>query len=181
MIRSIYILGYVTTISLAAQLTIDLDLPNVTIPVSGQTFAILTGAVFLRPLESFIAILFYCLLGILGFPVFSDGNAGWEAFSGGSLGYFTGFLIAAVSTSYLSTKGWTESVLKLSGLQVIGTLVILSMGTLFLCFEFGLTKGIEYGFTPFVLGGVVKIVLGVMVILLIQRFKLLPSIYSKRP
>lgn len=178
MIRPIGILCYVAIISLAAQLTIDLNLPNVTIPVSGQTLAILTGAVFLKPLESLLSIFIYCLLGIIGTPVFSDGNSGWEAFSGGSLGYFIGFLVAAVGVSYYAMKGWTDSILKLSVLQIVGTLVILSMGTLFLCFKFGLVKGIEYGFTPFVLGGVVKVILGVIVVWLIQRFKLLPSTAS---
>ena len=175
MIRLIYILCYVGIISLMAQVTIDLNLPNVSIPVSGQTLAILTGAVFLKPIESALAIALYCLLGIIGIPIFSDGNAGWEAFSGGSLGYFIGFLFAAMGTSYLSMIGWVESIAKLSALQILGTLIILSMGTVFLCFKFGIAKGIEYGFTPFVIGGIVKIILGVIIVHLIQRFKLLPA------
>lgn len=176
--RPIYILGYVAIISLAAQLTIDLDLPNVTIPISGQTLAILTGAVFLRPLESFMAIALYCLLGIIGLPVFSDGNGGWDAFSGGSLGYFIGFLVAAVSVSYLATKGWAESFIKLIVITVLGTLIILSLGTANLALKHGIEKGIEYGFTPFLLGGAVKVIVGVLIVCLIQRFKLLPFVES---
>lgn len=176
MSRPIYILGYVAIISLAAQLTIDLELPNVSVPISGQTLAILTGVVFLKPMESSLSILLYCLLGIIGTPVFSDGNAGWDAFSGGSLGYFIGFLVAATLISWLTIKGWAESMLKISVLQVFGTLIILLLGTAFLCLEYGLEKGFEYGFTPFILGGMVKVILGVTIVWLIQRFKLLPSI-----
>jgi len=176
MIRPIYIICYVGCIALAAQLTIDLNLANVSIPVSGQTFAILTGAIFLKPRESFLAIMTYCGLGILGLPVFSDGNGGWQAFSGGSLGYFVGFLLAAVAVSYLATKGWADSFIKLLAITTFGTFIILFFGTANLSIEHGIQKGIDYGFTPFLLGGAVKIIIGVLVVVLIQKLELLPPL-----
>lgn len=171
--RYLFIISYILLIALSAQITFDLNLPNVTIPVSGQTLAILTGAVFLRPVESAVGILFYCLLGIIGLPVFSDGNAGWAAFSGGSLGYFIGFLIAAVTVSHLSIRGWAESILHLFAITILGTFIILSCGTANLALEHGFTKGVAFGFTPFLLGGLVKVILGVCIVRLLQRYRLL--------
>jgi len=163
--RPINIIVYVLIIALSAQLTIDLNLPNVTIPVSGQTLAILAGAVFLKPLEALIGILIYCIVGILGMPVFSDGGSGWKAFSGPSLGYFIGFVIAAVFMSYMASIKKTETIGQLICMMTIGTLIILFLGTAYLALEHGLAKGIEYGFTPFVLGGLVKIILGAILVL----------------
>jgi len=163
------VLIYVLLIALSAQITIDLNLPNVTIPVSGQTLAILTGAVFLKPKESFISIVLYCLLGIIGVPLFSDGGSGWDAFSGGSLGYFVGFGTAATFVSYMAEEGNAKSILQLLCIITIGTLIILCLGSLNLAREHGLVQGFQYGFSPFVLGGVVKIIIGVGLIKVIQR------------
>jgi len=152
MLRLIHLLTYIVIIAISAQLTIDLNLPNVTIPISGQTLAILTGAVFLKPLESFISICIYLLVGIMGLPVFSDGGAG-----------------SAIFVSYMTEKGKTESILQLFLVMAIGTLIILILGSLNLAREHGLQKGLEYGFTPFLLGGIIKVIIGVGLVTVFRR------------
>jgi len=167
--NAVRVIIYVSLIALSAQLTIDLNLPNLIIPVSGQTLAILTGAVFFKPQESFIAIIIYCLLGIIGLPVFSDGGSGWAAFSGGSLGYFIGFVLAATFVGYMAEQGKAESVLQLLLITAFGTLIILCLGSLNLARAHGLMQGFEYGFTPFILGGIAKVIIGVALVVIIRR------------
>lgn len=158
-------------IALFAQLSIDVPVGESRIPITGQTFAVLLSAYWLRQKIGTIAILAYVLFGTLGLPIFADGKAGWEVLTGGSGGFLIGFMIAAFVVGYLGTEDWQRSIPKSLLAMTIGTIIILFFGIGRLASLYGLEKGLAYGFYPFWKGAIVKIILGAAILPLYYRLK----------
>ena len=152
----IKITAAIATIAISAQLTIDIG----SIPITGQTLAILCWAFFLTPGQSLLALTLYLSLGLIGLPVFADGESGIEKLWGGSGGYLVGFVIAPVIVSKLYLKHKKDSLVQIILLTLLGTIIILLFGNIRLCALYGLQKGLEYGFFPFWQGALIKILIG---------------------
>ena len=168
LIKYIKIVAAVITIAIAAQVTFDVG----SIPITGQTLAILAWAFFLSYQESLIALSLYLILGFIGAPVFADGASSIEKLYGGSGGYLIGFLVAAGFISYLYTQLKFSSFLRILGLTALGTLIILFFGVSRLIMMYGFDKGIEYGLAPFWQGALIKIIIGSILVWSIKGFLL---------
>ena len=143
-----------------SQFSIDLDLNEVSIPITGQSLVVLLVGFLLGRKWGTLAIAVYLMLGILNIPVFADGKFGWETFTKGSGGFLYGFLFAAYFVGILGDKGWGSSLLKSLIVMTLGTIVIIAFGVMHLSFLYGFEKALEYGFYPFWRGAIVKILLG---------------------
>lgn len=156
---------FVFAISLGAQL--DIDIAGL-LPLTGQTLVILTGALFLPPFLSTSAVLFYIVLGLIGLPVYADAQSGWQTFSGPSLGYFVGFLLAAALIS-LRRKRYSGSFIGSFTALFAGHLVVLTLGSLFLIRFYALSEAFAAGFRPFMTGALVKSMLGAIVYFMYEK------------
>ncbi len=154
----------VVFISIFAQLAYDVPWSETTIPISGQTFAVLVVGMLLGRTWGTIAVVLYLLIGGLGLPVFADGGFGWESFTKGTGGFLIGFAIAAFIVGHLAALGWGQTFGKCLFAMLIGTLVIMASGVAYLSYLYGFEKGLEYGFYPFIPGAVLKILLGALVV-----------------
>ena len=150
----------ILSIIFSAKLSFDLPLGETTIPITGQSLAVLCWAVFLRPYESVIAVGSYIALGIFGFPVFAGGTSGMEVMQGESGGYIVGFLIAALVVSWIRDPYRNESIFSLLSIMVLGTAIIIIAGMIRMSMLVGAVEAIDQGFWPFWKGAVVKIILG---------------------
>lgn len=154
-------------IAILAQFTIPLG----PVPLTGQTFAIGLIATLLSPLNSTITVFIYLLLGTIGLPVFAGAHAGIGVLFGPTGGYLLAFLLQAYVTSKVISKKNT-SYPRVIVANLVGALVSLALGTVWLKFQLDLTwvKAFAVGFTPFVIGGVIKaIAASILGILLNQR------------
>lgn len=158
-------------IALFAQLSIDVPLVESSIPITGQTFAVLLSAYWLKRKIGTTAIFAYVILGTFGLPIFVDGQSGWDVLIGGSGGFLTGFIIAAYVIGYLGEKTWPFSFTKSLMAMTIGTAIILFFGVGRLTNLYGLEKGLAYGFYPFWKGAIIKIILGALILPLYHRLK----------
>ena len=158
-------------VGLFAQLSIDVPVGESSIPITGQTFAVLLSAYWLGRKMGTIAILAYVLLGVLGLPIFADGKSGWSVLMGGSGGFLVGFIVAACVIGYLGEKGWPFSFIKSLIAMTLGTVIILFFGIGRLASLYGLEKGLAYGFYPFWKGAILKIILGAIILPLYYRLK----------
>lgn len=150
---------YVIVLAIAARISIDI--PMTSINITAQTLALLTMACVFPFRVVALASVLYLVVGIAGLPVFSEGNHGWEYFTGGSLGYFIGFVLSSILLSYLLTfkiKNFPMSIFMF--LHLIGTIIILCCGVLNLSLSYGFTKAISVGLTPFIIAGSIKSILG---------------------
>lgn len=146
-------------ISISAQLTIDVG----DIPITGQTLSILILAFLYKPTDMFVVSFVYVMFGILGLPIFANGEFGMDKLTGASGGFIIGFIISSTIISYVYQSSKPKGLLRILSLTSLGTIIILLFGVGRLTTIYGFDKGIEYGFTPFWLGALVKILIGTII------------------
>lgn len=150
-------------IAVLAQLSFPL--PGTDIPQTAQTIAVLLAGSLLGPMRGTAAVLLYLFAGVIGLPVYSDGASGWETLSGGSAGYFLGFMLAAALCGVLRQASKRDVLWLLSLHMLAAHVVILALGWLWLTFSMGAIDAFFTGVAPFIYGGVVKSVLCALVVL----------------
>lgn len=142
-------------VALLAQITIPL--PFTPVPITGQTFGVLLVGMTLGARRGFLSMLLYLAQGAAGLPVFAGGEAGLAKFAGPTVGYLTAFPIAAWLCGTLAERGWDRKPATAALGIFLGSLVILTLGTVVLSFYVGgLIPAILKGFLPFLAGDVVK-------------------------
>lgn len=153
------VLGAAALTALAAQWRIQL--PFTPVPITGQTFAVLfTGAALGWRLGSLGQIV-YVAAGILGVPVFSNGESGWEVVQGATGGYLIGFIFAAGLVGWMAEHRQDRSFSAMFTTFLIGSAVIYGFGVAGLMVATGwpLAEAVEKGVVPFLLGDILKAVL----------------------
>ena len=140
--------GFATFVALSAQIAVRL--PWTTVPITGQTFAVLVAGGALGARRGAGSLVIYMLLGMLAIPVFApaasslglsgdwavhfilpwQGSAGlpWDISSGG---YIVGFILAAYLVGHLAEKGWDRKPLGLFGM-LLGNALLYVPGLLWL-------------------------------------------------
>ncbi|HVK06295.1 MAG TPA: biotin transporter BioY [Armatimonadaceae bacterium] len=142
-------------VGLSAQVAIPL--PGIPVPVTGQTFAVLLTGMLLGSRRAAIAVLLYLSEGAAGLPVFAGGAAGAAVFAGNTAGYLFAFPLAAFLTGLLAERGWDRKPLTAGLGMFLGSLIILSIGSLVLsAFVGGVGRGFALGFVPFLPGDLIK-------------------------
>ena len=151
-------------VSLAAQIEIPLGFTPV--PISGQTFAVLLVGAAYGPLLGALSLLLYLGVGLVGAPVDSGGEGGWEVFHGATGGYLAGFVAAAILTGWLAERRWDRRFNSAVAAMLSGSVVIYAFGLPWLAKEIGtgLEGTLEAGLYPFVLGDLIKLYLAGMLL-----------------
>ena len=113
--------GFAGFVALCAQIAVRL--PWTTVPITGQTFAVLVAGGALGAWRGAGSLSIYMLMGMIGMPVFAPGFTGvtgswdmhfilpwdgthafvWDISSGG---YIVGFILAAGLVGYLAERQW---------------------------------------------------------------------------
>ena len=145
------IVGFAFFTAVFAQIAIRF--PGTTVPITGQTFAVLVSGGALGSRRGALSMLLYMLMGML-LPVFAPGSsllneetihfilpwAGtdgllWDMSSGG---YIVGFVLGAYLVGLLAERGWDRRA-RVSLAMVVGNLSIYLVGlpwlALFIAFE----------------------------------------------
>ncbi len=136
---------------------ISIPLPFSPVPITGQTLGVMLAGCILTPIQAFLSMLTFVLLGIAGAPVFSGGRAGFNIIAGPSGGYIVGFLIGAVLISYL--KGKKPTNLRMALATIFGGIIVIYfIGGLWLnhVTQMGLYKSVIAGAIPFIPGDILK-------------------------
>ncbi|SLN54864.1 biotin transporter BioY [Roseisalinus antarcticus] len=146
----------------------NIRVPMWPVPITMQTFAVLTiGATYGAGL-GFATIAVYLALGALGFQVFTGEGAGLTYMMGATGGYLVGFAVAAGVMGVLARRGWDRSVTGMVGALLIGNAVIYAFGLPWMAYLFLAERGadfvLQWGMTNFLLGDALKLVLAALVI-----------------
>lgn len=136
-----------------------------TVPVTGQTFAVLLiGALYGSRLGA-ATMIAYLAEGAAGLPVFAGGNAGiWAGIATPSGGFLFGFIVAAYLVGWFAERGWDRSrwiVLPM----LLGNAILYVPGLIWLHEQFAIihrsinwSTTLDYGLWPFVAGDLAKLV-----------------------
>ncbi len=111
-----------------------ISVPVFSFHISLQTFAIFLSVLILGTKKSFISVLIYILLGIIGVPVFSGFRGGFAALMSGTGGFIIGFLFLSLVTGILINRLPDKNIFKLLSM-IIGETV---------CFFFGIIGVLLY-------------------------------------
>lgn len=149
------VLGASGFIALCAQIAIPL--PWTPVPMTGQTFGVLLAGALLGSRRGTLACLAYLAEGAAGLPVFAGGMSGWLPFVGPTGGYLAAFPLAAFLVGKLAERGMDRKPQTAVLMLLIGSLVILLLGSLRLSVLVGdLAVGFSKGFAPFGIGEIAK-------------------------
>jgi biotin transport system substrate-specific component len=151
-------------VALAAQIEIPLSFTPV--PISGQTFAVLLVGASLGPLLGAASLRLYFCVGLVGAPVYSGGDGGWEIVKGATGGYLVGFIAAAVLTGWLAQRRWDRRFNSAVAAMLSGSVVIYLFGLPWLArtADLDLNGTLEAGLYPFVVGDLMKLYLAGMLL-----------------
>ena len=137
-----------------------IKIPFYPVPMTMQTFIVLSIGITLGPKLGFIALSTYLLEGLIGLPVFSgtpEKGMGVLYVLGPTGGYLVGYIVSAylvgkINLNYAFPIRLIFLALALSPIYILG---LLWLGILF-----GFDKPLlEWGFNPFVLAEIFKITL----------------------
>lgn len=152
------VLGGAALITASAFVSIPLWFTPV--PLTLQTFAVLTIGAALGSTRGGLATLLYLLVGIVGFPVFAHGSSGVEVVFGATGGYLVGMVLAAVLVGWLAERRRMDRQLRTAVLAMVaGDAVILGLGCVWLAAAAGMSleKAFVLGVVPFVAVEVIKV------------------------
>jgi biotin transport system substrate-specific component len=142
----------------AATAQIRIPLPGTLVPITGQTLGVLLTGAALGSMAGTTSMIIYVLLGAAGLPFYAGGTSGWDHLTGGTFGYFVGFVVAAWVVGWFAEHRRDRVVKTAIPAFVIGSLVIyvFGVGWLWLTVYPDLGTSISKGMTPFLLGDAVK-------------------------
>ncbi len=136
-----------------------------TVPVTGQTFAVLLiGALYGSRLGA-ATMIAYLAEGASGLPVFAQGHAGiWGGIATPSGGFLFGFIVAAYLVGWFAERGWDRSRWIMLPM-LLGNAVLYVPGLIWLHQQFAIvhrsiswSTTLDYGLWPFVAGDLAKLV-----------------------
>jgi biotin transport system substrate-specific component len=140
--------------ALAAQL--EIRIPGLVVPITGQTFAVLLTGAVLGARRAFMAQLLYLAEGASGLPVFAGGAGGAHVFAGPTAGYLIAFPFAAAATGALAERGWDRRFVTMLLAMLAGSVVIFALGLAFLSRFVPPSALLAQGLLPFVPGDLAK-------------------------
>lgn len=143
---------------------ISIRLPFSAVPITAQTLIINLIALLLKPKKAGITVVIWILLGAVGLPVFSNGNAGFGVLAGPTGGYIFGYLIAAILIALARGKknNWIRNIICVIA---IGFPVIYAVGVPWMKAVTGIDwkAALLTGLVPFLVGDVIKAVASVAI------------------
>ena len=146
--------------SIALTISAKIKIPFYPVPMTMQTFVVLFLGVSLGYKIGLASVGLYLLEGIMGLPVFSNSpekGVGLIYFTGPTMGYLIGFLVASYLASKINSK---DNFLIILTKIVIATSIIYILGLLWLGTLIGWDKPIfDLGAKPFLLAEIFKIFL----------------------
>jgi biotin transport system substrate-specific component len=134
-----------------------IPLPFTPVPLVLQCQLVFFLGAFLGSKRASIALLFFLIEGVMGYPVFATGGAGIARIMGPSGGYLIGYLAAAYMVGFLEERNSRKTALSLFNHMAIGNLIVYICGASYLATFVGIERAILLGVAPFILGDLLKL------------------------
>lgn len=155
--------------SLLLTFSAKFKVPYWPVPVTMQTFVVLTLGMLYGWRHAAAAVLLYLGEGAVGLPVFAGGG-GIAYMAGPTGGYLLGFLVAAVVAGFMAERGMDKNFLWALVALLIADMLIFVFGVGWLAKFIGVEKALAAGLTPFLFGELSKIILAAAIVVGCRKF-----------
>jgi biotin transporter BioY len=155
----ILILCFTLLTAISAKLKIEIG----TVPITGQTFAVLLSGALLGSRRGALSQIFYLLGGLAGIPWFARGG-GIAYLMSPTFGYIVGFVLAAFVVGFLCERGLDRKIETAILAMLVGNVLIYFPGLLWLARFVGWGKVLAVGLYPFIIGDTIKLLLAASVL-----------------
>ena len=170
--NEVFVIARFVTLAVLGSLLIavssKIQIPYYPVPMTMQTFVILTLGMAYGGRLAVATVLLYLAEGAAGLPVFAgtpEKGIGLAYMMGGTGGYLSGFLLAVGVCGWLGERGWDRNPLTTAVAMLLGNVTIYVPGLIWLGVLYGWDKPIlEWGLMPFILGDLTKVALGTLVL-----------------
>ena len=137
-----------------------ISIPIGNVPITLQTLVVMLIGLLLSPKNSFLAILAYLLIGIIGVPVFASGKSGFGVILGPTGGFLIAFILGVVILSKMKTvKIINNETANIVLVLIIANVVIYMIGWTYFAINLDYSIGRTLAFMwPFAIADLVKIV-----------------------
>ena len=152
----VLVLSSTTLIALCAR--ISFPVPWSSVPITGQTFAVLLTGALLGSRLGALSVVAYLAQGAMGLPVFAYGG-GAAYFAGPTAGFLIGFVPMAFIVGYLCERGWDRRPWTAAPAMLAGSVVLYIFGLSWLARFVPGDSLLAAGLTPFIAGDLTKIAL----------------------
>ncbi|MDV0446286.1 Biotin transporter BioY [Methanosarcinaceae archaeon Ag5] len=127
------------------------------VPITLQTFFIFLAPLVIGKKWGTISVFVYVLVGLIGFPVFSNGQGGFGVLFGPTGGYIFSFVFVAYMIGWMYEKS-SKKPLPAFLIVFLGCLINLICGSVYMSFAAHMPMPLAFlsGFLPFVVGGAIK-------------------------
>lgn len=134
-----------------------IPLPFTPVPLTLQTFFVLLGGACMGSSLGLLSQFTYCLLGVLGLPIFSAAGSGLLYLAGPTGGYLFGFLLAGFCVAKFIRFAKDSLLFTFLGLY-LADILLLFCGSLWLKIILGcsLSRALSLGLIPFLAGDFLK-------------------------
>lgn len=166
LLRASLVPAFMLFTALGAQVAIPL--PPYGVPMTLQTLMVLLCAMALGPKLGSLSMLGYILAGVVGVPLFAEGQTGWATILGQTGGYLVGFLAcqpvaqAIIRRPDNSVRGWLAIIT--AGLAVHAVVFAIGVPWLYAVRnldpqteDITLWLAIKHGFVVFIPGTILKV------------------------
>ena len=150
-----------------------IQVPFWPVPMTMQTYVVLTLGALLGWRLGAITVVVYLTEGAIGLPVFAGTPAngiGLAYMAGPTGGYLAGYVVAALVVGTLAARGLTRTGIGAAAALLAGELTILGLGCSWLAVQFGWEKALTLGLGPFLYGDALKLTLAVATVFGISRW-----------
>jgi biotin transport system substrate-specific component len=164
---AVLVLGAALFTALCAQVVVHLGFTPV--PLTGQTFAVLTVGGVLGSRRAMLSQVAYWALGAVGLPFYASAEGGWTRATGSTFGYFVGFVLASGAVGWFADRRGDRNYVSSLSSMVFATALIYACGAAWLSHSLNIpltgqqNSAIELGVSPFLVGDAVKILLAAAV------------------
>jgi biotin transport system substrate-specific component len=135
-------------------------IPFPLVPITLQTFFVSLAPALLGGALGALSQIIYVLIGLIGFPVFAGGKAGFGVLIGPTGGYLAGFIVAAYIIGKLIELKQQPGFIWMASAMIIGHIALYALGVAQLMFvaKLSLGKAFAIGVIPTLPAGIIKIV-----------------------
>lgn len=164
---AVLVLGGALFTALSAQIVVHLGFTPV--PLTGQTFAVLSIGSALGARRAMASQFLYWILGAIGLPFYANASGGWDIASGSTAGYFVGFVLAAGIVGWFADNRQDRNFMTSMSAMTLSMVVVYFFGAAWLAHSInvpvatGTNNAISLGVTPFLVGDVIKMLLAGLV------------------